>query len=158
MVFFTVFATIDSLTLLVAMTGLLLSSAFSLKSLADLEHAAWKSLTAKSGGTKPLHLDWICMFQSCLLFVPQEIVHPLAALCSPRTWSIRWTSSIVTTSRTSHSGSKSDCDAAGASLTSVSPTPPNYSIYSSVRMYHSFAGLQPHRSVLSLSGRVANLL
>ena len=38
MVFFTVFATIDSLTLLVAMTGLLLSSAFSLKSLADLEH------------------------------------------------------------------------------------------------------------------------
>lgn len=47
MVFFTVFATIDSLTLLVAMTGLLLSSAFSLKSLADLEHAAWKSLKAK---------------------------------------------------------------------------------------------------------------
>mmetsp|Transcript_52872 Transcript_52872/g.115376 ORF Transcript_52872/g.115376 Transcript_52872/m.115376 type:complete len:152 (-) Transcript_52872:101-556(-) len=38
MVFFTVFATIDSLTLLVAMTGLLLSSGFSLKAIADLEY------------------------------------------------------------------------------------------------------------------------
>ena len=41
MVFFTVFATIDSLTLLVAMTGLLLSSGFSLKAIADLEYATW---------------------------------------------------------------------------------------------------------------------
>ena len=42
MVFFTVFATIDSLTLLVAMTGLLLSSAFSLKAIADLEYVTWR--------------------------------------------------------------------------------------------------------------------
>ena len=41
MVFFTVYATVDSLTLLVAMTGLLLSSGFSLKAIADLEYATW---------------------------------------------------------------------------------------------------------------------
>ena len=39
MVFFTVFATIDSMTLLFAMTGLLGSSAYSLKAIADLEYA-----------------------------------------------------------------------------------------------------------------------
>eukprot|EP00931_Biecheleriopsis_adriatica_P036463 TRINITY_DN21003_c0_g1_i1.p1 TRINITY_DN21003_c0_g1~~TRINITY_DN21003_c0_g1_i1.p1 ORF type:complete len:174 (+),score=31.72 TRINITY_DN21003_c0_g1_i1:69-524(+) len=38
MVFYTVFATIDSLTLLFAMTGLLACSCWSLKSIADLEH------------------------------------------------------------------------------------------------------------------------
>ena len=38
MVFFTVFATIDSMTLLFAMTGLLGSSAYSLKAIADLEY------------------------------------------------------------------------------------------------------------------------
>eukprot|EP00440_Ansanella_granifera_P012358 gb/GFBE01013434.1/.p1 GENE.gb/GFBE01013434.1/~~gb/GFBE01013434.1/.p1 ORF type:complete len:152 (+),score=50.52 gb/GFBE01013434.1/:1-456(+) len=38
MVFFTVFATIDSLTLLFAMTGLVGSSMWSLKAIADLEH------------------------------------------------------------------------------------------------------------------------
>eukprot|EP00930_Biecheleria_cincta_P104643 TRINITY_DN97013_c0_g1_i1.p1 TRINITY_DN97013_c0_g1~~TRINITY_DN97013_c0_g1_i1.p1 ORF type:complete len:152 (-),score=26.28 TRINITY_DN97013_c0_g1_i1:219-674(-) len=38
MVFYTVFATIDSMTLLFAMTGLLLSSCYSLKAIADLEH------------------------------------------------------------------------------------------------------------------------
>lgn len=38
MVFFTLFATIDSVTLLVAMTGTLISSAGSLKAIADLEH------------------------------------------------------------------------------------------------------------------------
>jgi len=38
MVFFTLFATIDSLTLLVAMTGLVISVAFSLKAIADIEY------------------------------------------------------------------------------------------------------------------------
>lgn len=38
MVFFTIFATIDSLTLLGAMTGLLGTSVFSLKAIADLEY------------------------------------------------------------------------------------------------------------------------
>lgn len=38
MVFFTIFATIDSLTLLVAMAGLFSSSVFSLKAIADLEY------------------------------------------------------------------------------------------------------------------------
>ena len=57
-------------------------------------------------------------------------------LLCPRTWSIRWTSSIVTINHTSNSGSKLDDNAAGASLTSVSPTP----AYSSVRMYHSLLG------------------
>merc|ERR1712187_131379 len=38
MVFFTIFATIDSLTLLGAMTGMVVSSALSLKAIADLEH------------------------------------------------------------------------------------------------------------------------
>eukprot|EP00441_Pelagodinium_beii_P038835 CAMPEP_0197643570 /NCGR_PEP_ID=MMETSP1338-20131121/16842_1 /TAXON_ID=43686 ORGANISM="Pelagodinium beii, Strain RCC1491" /NCGR_SAMPLE_ID=MMETSP1338 /ASSEMBLY_ACC=CAM_ASM_000754 /LENGTH=151 /DNA_ID=CAMNT_0043216835 /DNA_START=98 /DNA_END=553 /DNA_ORIENTATION=+ len=38
MVFFTIFATLDSVTLLAAMTGLLTSCSFSLKTIADLEY------------------------------------------------------------------------------------------------------------------------
>ncbi len=72
------------------------------------------------------------------------------ALLCPRTWSIRWTSSIVTINHTSNSGSKLDDNAAGASLTSVSPTP----AYSQCENVPFIAGLQPHRSVLSLSGSV----
>merc|ERR1712129_325220 len=43
-VFFTVFATIDSLTLLGAITGTLVSSIFSLKGIADLEHDLTNSM------------------------------------------------------------------------------------------------------------------